>query len=284
LACLLAALAVPVLFGGADRRPAKSDKKTAAPSEQVEMFAAVKAGQLEVKFIPKNDTEGRVIIKNKTSKPLNVKLPKAFAGVPAGVLAQRGLNGGGGGAGGIGGAGGGGNNNSGGGGQNQAMGGGMGGMGGGGMGGMGGMGGGMGMMNIKPEQVAKVKVACVCLEHGKDIPHAKIPYDMVPIEQFSDDVAVKHVVTLLGNGEIDQRGAQAAAWHLANDMSWQELASKRIEHLNGSAEMYFHPREIQRGMQIASVAVARAREEEKDAPTVKIEKVEESLSPAVGGL
>jgi hypothetical protein len=276
----LAALAVPVLFGGADRRPAKADKKAAAPSEQVEMFAAVKAGQIDVKFIPKNDTEGRVIIKNKTGKPLNVMLPKAFAGVPAGVLAQRGLNGGGGGAGGLGGAGGN-NNNSSGGGQNQSMGGGMGGMGG---GGMGGMGGGMGMMNIKPEQVAKLKVACVCLEHGKDIPHAKIPYDIVPVDQFSDDAAVKHVLTLLGNGEIDQRGAQAAAWHLANGMSWQELASKRIEHLNGTAEMYFHPQEIQRGMQIASVAVARAREDEKDAPTVRIEKVEESLSPAVGGL
>ena len=43
------------------------------------------------------------------------------------------------------------------------MGGGMGGMG----GGMGGMGGGMGMFNVPPEQVGQLKVATVCLEHGK---------------------------------------------------------------------------------------------------------------------
>jgi hypothetical protein len=273
----MAALAVPVLFAGADRRAPRAEKN-APPAEQVEMFAAMKAGQLDVKFIPKNDTEARVIIKNKTGRALSVRLPAAFAGVP--VLAQRGLGGGGGvGGGGLGGAGGNNNNNSGGG-QNQGMGGGMGGMG--GMMGGGGMGGmGMGMMNIRPEQVAKVKVACVCLEHGKDIPHAKIPYEIKPIAEFNKDPAVQQVLALLGHGEIDQRAAQAAAWHLANGMSWQELATKRIEHLNGSAELYFHPREIQRAMQIASTAVARARELEERSSDAEV--TGESLSPAVAG-
>jgi hypothetical protein len=248
------------------------------------MFAAMKAGQLDVKFIPKNDTEARVIIKNKTGKPLSVRLPEAFAGVP--VVAQRGAGAGGaGGAGGLGLGGGGNNNNNSGGGMNQGMGGGMG-MGGMGMGGMGGggMGGmGMGMMNIRPEQVAKVKVACVCLEHGKDIPHAKIPYEIKPINDFNQDPAVQQVLALLGAGEIDQRAAQAATWHLANGMSWQELASKRIEHLNGTAELYFHPAEIQRGMRIAATAVARARELEERKTETTVELKGESLSPGVGG-
>ena len=51
---------------------------------------------------------------------------------------------------------------------------------GGGMGGMGGMGGGM--FNVPPEQTGKIKVPTVCLEHGKAEPHAKIPYEIKPID------------------------------------------------------------------------------------------------------
>ncbi|MHA1567401.1 MAG: hypothetical protein ACTSX7_18985, partial [Alphaproteobacteria bacterium] len=82
----------------------------------VEMFTAIEQDQIDVKLIPKDSTQCRVMIENKTDQPLNVKLPDAFAGVP--VLAQMGGMGGGMGGGGM-----------------QGMG---GGMGGGGMGGGGG--------------------------------------------------------------------------------------------------------------------------------------------------
>ena len=50
-------------------------------------------GQIAVKLIPKDSTQCRVLIENKTDKPLTVKLPETFAGVP--VLAQRAGGGGG---------------------------------------------------------------------------------------------------------------------------------------------------------------------------------------------
>ena len=46
---------------------------------------------------------------------------------------------------------------------------------------------------------------------------------------------VAELLTLLGNGKIDQRGAQAAAWHLANGMSWERLAQKRIQTVLATA-------------------------------------------------
>ena len=52
----------------------------------VEMFEAIQNGQIAVQLIPKDSTQCCVLIKNKTDQPLNVKLPEAFAGVPA--LAQ----------------------------------------------------------------------------------------------------------------------------------------------------------------------------------------------------
>ncbi len=217
----------------------------------VEMFAAIENGQIAVKLIPRDASECRVLIENKSDKPLNVKLPKAFAGVP--VLGQLGGDLGGGGrdrGGRRGGYGGGGN---------QGF--------GGGMGGMGGMGGGMGMFSVPPEKVGKLKVPTVCLEHGKDDPRPAIPYEIKPIESFTTKPGVRELCEMLGSGRIDQHSAQAAAWHLNNDMSWRELAAKRIRHANGMTEPYFSPLQIRAGMQIASAAVrtAKLREREKSA-------------------
>ena len=200
------------------------------------MFAAIEKGDISVKLIPKDSTESQVLIKNETDKPLNVKLPDAFAGVP--VLGQN-FGGGGGAAGGGGGHHGSSssnkNNN-----QNQGMGGGMGGM----------MGGGM--MNVPPEKVGKLKVPTVCLDHGKAEPRAAIPYTIKPIESYSSKPGVRELCQMLGSGQVSQRAAQAAAWHLNNGMSWEELAAKRIRHLNGESRPYFSPAEIQAGMQIAN--------------------------------
>ncbi len=196
-----------------------------------------------MRLIPKDDTQSRMIITNKTKQPLNVKLPDVFAGRP--VLAQAGgLGGGGGGRGGGG---------------NQSMGGGMGGgmMGGGGMGG--------GMFNIPPEDVGQFKVATVCLEHGKKEPRPNIPYEIVPLEQVTTEPGVKELLTEFGKGRVNQRAAQAAAWHLANGLSWQQLANKRIEHLNGTAEAWFSPLEIRAGMQFATTAMAQADKPKPDA-------------------
>lgn len=218
----------------------------------VELFQAVDTGDLEVKVIPKDSTQCRVFIRNKTDEPLNVQLPEAFAAVP--VLAQFGGGGaiGGGGGGRIGGGGGGGS-------SSQSM--------GGGMGGMGGMGGGM--FNVAPEKVADFRVTTVCLEHGKGEPKPKIPYRLAPIDEFTDNVHVQELCQLLGTGQLDQRAAQVAAWHLSDKMSWDELAAKVLKFANGTTRPYFSPREIQSGVQIvATVAhMARQRGEQEDTKT-----------------
>ncbi len=222
---------------------------TKTPAESIDLFAGMESGDLQVKFIPKNDREASLVIQNKTNQPLSVVLPDAFVGSP--VLAQAAPAGGttprnrtttnns--------------NNNN----QNQNVGGGGGGFGGGG----GGFGGGGGGFNVAPEAVGKLKVAIVCLEHGKQDPAAHIPYEIRPVETFSKDPQVKELLTMLGTGKLDQRAAQAAAWHFANGMSWDELAAKKIHHLGGRPdEQYFSPGEIQQAMRIASQVVLLAKD------------------------
>jgi hypothetical protein len=243
-----------------------SDRSARAPEpapEAVEMFAAIESGQIGVQLIPKDSTECRVLIENKTDKPLTVKLPDAFAGVP--VLAQAGLGVGGalggpaggglgGGAGGAGGGFGGGQ---------QTFGGGMGGMGMGGMGGMGMGGMGGGFFNVAPERVGKFKVPTVCLEHGKDEPRARMKYEIKPISAFTDRVEVHEICRMVGCG-MNQRVAQAAAWHLANDMSWRELAAKQYRFANGTRAPYFSPQQIRAAMQAAAMATQLAERHRKD--------------------
>jgi hypothetical protein len=225
-------------------------------AETVEMFAAIASGDIAVKLIPKNSTECNVLIENKTKKPLNVKLPDAFAGVPVlGQVAAGGAPGGGrgGGHGGSSGR----NGSSGG---NQGTGGGMGGM-------MGGGGGGGGMWGLAPEQVGKFKVPTVCLDHGKAEPRPAVPYEIRPIDSYTTKSGVRELCQMLGSGQLGQRAAQAAAWHLNNGMSWEELANKQVHRANGMTQPYFSPAEIQAGMQIAASAVHTAKEREKPAPT-----------------
>ena len=244
---------------------AKPASVAAIPPDAVAMFDAMKAGEVEVKVIPKDSTTGTVTITNKTKKPLTIKLPEAFAIVP--VAAQFG---------GIGGGGGGNNNNNGGGNDpNQGMGGGMmGGMGGMGMGGGGGMGGGF--FNVAPEKVGKLKFISVCLEHGKKDPNPRVPYEIRPLESFTNNPQVIETVKMLARGEVDQHSAQAAAWHLANGLSWQELARKiGAKHIGGATEPYFTAAQLSKAFAIAQEAAHRA---EKNKGEVKSPGQTDSLS------
>jgi hypothetical protein len=248
-------------------KPAKS---TGPDHDPVELFSAMENGDLEVNFVAKNSKSAMVVIKNNTKKPLSVKLPEAFGGVP--VLAQ--FGGGGLGGGGLGGGLGGGGLGGGLGG-NQALGGGFGGGGlgggglGGGLGGGGLGGGGGGFFNVEAEKAEKIKVACVCLEHGKKDPTSSIKYKIVPLASVTTNGQLTEVCKMLGRGEIDQTSAQVAAWHLANGMSFEELAAKTMRHVNGTVSAYFDARNVEMGMKIVSVAAARAEEAKKNAESKK---------------
>ena len=247
-------LLMPILMIGLHADLYGADAKSKV-GDRVELFAAMKANQVDVKLIPKNAEQATVIIKNKTERPLSIKLPAAFAGVP--VLAQIDRGGD---------RGGGGGNNFGGGG-NQGFGGGMGGM---------GMGMGGGFFNVGPDRVGKFKVPTVCLEHGKRDPNPRVPYELKPIKSFNDSPAVAELCKMLGNKEIDQVSAQAAAWHLCDKLSWDELARKvKVKHLNGRQEMYFNARHLNLAVQAVQKAQARAESERSPG---EIESPGDSLS------
>jgi len=253
----------------------KSEVAASTPGSAIEFFDAVDKGKINAKFIALNDHEAKLIVTNNTPQPLTLKLPDAFAGVP--VAAQ--FGGGGGGRGGGGRTGGGRSGGTGGGGgQQQSVGGGGGGAG----GGIGGGGGGGGFFSVPAEKTEKIAMSVVCLDHGLRDPSSGTAYKMVPADAVVDRPAVLELLKAFGRGELKHGAAQAAAWHLNNDLTWQQLAAK----LQGTKRSfnrppYFSADDIRSGMAYATeaerLAIANADEYER-AKKERAEKLAKSES------
>lgn len=103
------------------------------------------------------------------------------------------------------------------------------------------------------------RVATVCLEHGKPEPSSGYPYRLAALESFSTDAKLAIVMESLGRGELSQKIAQAAAWHLANGMSWEALAAEAIDHAGGDPdEAYFTPDELMAAHRVVELATQQA--------------------------
>ena len=70
-------------------RGVSASAPVASAAQTSDLFAAEAEGLVAVRYIPNDSRSAQVIITNKTSKPLSLRLPAAFAGVP--VLAQMGM-------------------------------------------------------------------------------------------------------------------------------------------------------------------------------------------------
>jgi hypothetical protein len=248
----LIALAVGASLGWAQAIKGNSGRSS---PEEVELFAAIDAGQLSVKLIPKDSKQCTVMVENKTDRPLTVRLPAAFVGVPVLAQFEGGLDGGGRRGGGYDGGGYGGT---------QAFGGGWGGGGWGGGGWGGGWGGGA--WNIPPQKVATFKLDTVCLEYGKPDPRPQVTYQIKRIEEFTDNKAVHEVVRALAAGVVPQRIAQLAAWHLANGVTWEELASQAYRHPSGVRIPIYSPAELQAAMKLVAIAQERVKDQNRESP------------------
>ncbi len=237
--------------------------------EEVGLFEAIADRQVEVKFIPLSSDRANVIVANRTLQPLHVRLPATFAGVP--VLGQFGGGppgfgqGGGQGIGGgqfAGGGLGGGQFGGGGGGQNggQALGGGFNQNGGAGIGGGGngfglqnGGGRGNGLFRVEPGRPTKISVQTVCLEHGKTDPNPRMKYQLVPLASTNSRPEIEVLCQQLAAGEVSQNVAQAAAWHLANGLSWEQLAQQNRRESNYTGnERYFSSEELQQSLKFTA--------------------------------
>jgi hypothetical protein len=222
------------------------------PSEPIDLFAALEAKQIEVTVIPDNARKLTIQVANKRDVPLTLRLPEAIAAVP--VLAQRGLPRAPGQIGGPGQLFGNGWN---GGGANQAT---------QGLGAPWGQNGQNmfagngfpgGLMNVSPGKVIKQRLPCVCLDFGKPDPRPQIAYRLQRLEDYQDAPGLRELLVAFGQGGHSQQVVQLAAWHLANGLSWEQLA--QVPHLsaNGHRQPRFSAAELELARQLVKQVAPR---------------------------
>ncbi len=199
------------------KRPIRNPKFDPSAA-QVELFDAVDAGHVSIRLIPINAMGGNVLIENRTDQPLTVKIPEAVVGVS--IHAQAGGFGNPGQAQGQGNAGAGNAGNG-----VQAIGGAIAPAQGNAQG-QGQGNGAQGFFSIPAEKVVSLRFNSVCLEHGKSEPGSTSKYTLAPVSRFSHDPVLYQLLTVVGRDNTDSKAVQAAAWHVTDKMSFQELSEK----------------------------------------------------------
>jgi hypothetical protein len=114
---------------------------------------------------------------------------------------------------------------------------------------------------VPPEQTAKIDVPVVCLEHGKRTPNAAAAYKIVRADEFLEArPAVVELLKAFGRGELQHGAAQAAAWNLNSDRTWEQLAAQlKGTRRSPNRPPYFTRDEIRAGIAYANEAARLAQ-------------------------
>ncbi len=244
LACLVAVTAGDL---SAANRPAKSSPiirqlSVDESAPVVALFDGVDDGKLQLRMSAHSPQLSHVYIKNLTDEPLTVALPKAAVGVHILPQFQNPGNGFG-------------NNQFGNGqnlfgnqfgnqnqnqaGNNQSRGQSVSGMfqpfngnqqgffnnqGNGNGNGFNGQGNGNGFFSIPPEKTVQLKMRTVCLNQGAPDPNTGMKYELRRLEAEVTNPALQELLERY-TVRVDPDAMQAAAWHLANGLSWNQISN-----------------------------------------------------------
>jgi len=271
---LYLAWCVSVCLAAAAISAPKKPAKTAKPSAEiptVDLFEAIEKGSVEASVIPRDAHAATVFLTNRTDAPISVKFPKAVAAVqilkqlpPGGGLTRVAGNAGG-------------PNNGQPGGAAQPLGGGPAGQGNGNPigflnqgnngimnGNNNNVGNGFpnlrnnGIFSIAPEKTVQVPLKTVCLAHGLPQPRPRMRYELVKLEDYSRDQVLHETLKAFVGGAVDIETAQAAAWHLTDNMSWGELKSKLSDQLGAVEPTPFFDQDK---VDAAAALISRVREQ-----------------------
>ena len=86
-------------------------------------------------------------------------------------------------------------------------------------------------------------------------------YQLVKLEEYTSDALLQETLKLFASGGIDLPTAQAAAWHLADKMTWDELRAKQVDRLGGLDPLpFFSEGELRAADELIAQARANAKE------------------------
>jgi hypothetical protein len=94
------------------------------------------------------------------------------------------------------------------------------------------------------------------LEQGKPNPRSSVKYELVPLAEVSDDPRLAEVLKANARGDVDREIAQAAAWNIANKLSWEKLAGlSQMIAINAEAPI-FNSWQLRRARELVDYAAS----------------------------
>lgn len=230
----------------AEPRPAVIQRPKFDPdAARIELFDGLDQGLLTARLIPHDETRGAVFVENLAGEPLTVELPPAFIGVQ--VLPQIDLqipvppgfaNG-------VGPSGSGATNSG-----NQPV---------GSRATTNGPTGGpqpTSFFSIPAERVVRIEFQSVCLRQGAATPNSGNVYRLVRVEQFSSDPRLPQLLARIGKSHHSQPALQAAAWHLSDGLSWEQIAQLTYGRVNAPDVPQFSAADLRSARKLLAEAAA----------------------------
>jgi hypothetical protein len=248
----------------------------------VELFDGIDHDQFDARLVAQNAHDGKIFITNKTDKALTVAVPKGLVGVQ--ILAQapnnqfnqigmgngmmngmnNGMQGQNGAAQSVGGNAGVMGQN----GQNGAQ------------NGNNGFNPGMNafpgagiLFSIPPEKTVQLAFNSVCLNYGRREPHAGMKYKLAKAESVTTDPVLLQLLEDY-SPRTARDAQQAAAWHLANGLTWEQIAQLVDEKIPGNPTPFFNAQQIQ----AAKMLVEKSEKTAADRPKKVEKKIETARS------
>jgi hypothetical protein len=124
-----------------------------------------------------------------------------------------------------------------------------------------------GFATIPAGKSIQLQMRTVCLHYGRPEPIAKMTYRLTPVEEFTTDPVLAELLENY-SPRTDQDAMQAAAWHVANGMSWDKLAQLPQSGLAATGARLFNRRDVSDAQSLVQRAEGTAKVRRETASVV----------------
>jgi hypothetical protein len=117
-----------------------------------------------------------------------------------------------------------------------------------------------GFATIPAGKAIQLQMRTVCLHYGRPEPNPKMTYRLTSVEEFTTDPVL---AALLQSYSLrtEKDAMQAAAWHVASDMPWKQLAGLPKSGLVATSAKLFNRRDMADAESLVEQATAVAKTE-----------------------
>jgi hypothetical protein len=118
-----------------------------------------------------------------------------------------------------------------------------------------------GLATIPAGKSIQLQMKSVCLNYGKDEPRSRLTYRLVPVAAHSSDPLLAELLESYTE-RVDRDVMQAAVWHVANGLSWDQIRQLPDRRIPGVSATLFNRLQVESARKL----VAAAEDEAKSRP------------------